>query len=161
MVIDFTYNPASEMITRTRSNDAYAWTAHYNENRNYSSNGLNQLTASGAITPTYDTRGNLTSAGNTTYGYTSENRLVSAAGGTSATLSYDPLGRLYQLSSGTSRRRFLYATGESGIPEAISEYDGSNQVTHHHGFGPSRSATTAATASLPSPTEYGCPTQTK
>ena len=161
MVIDFTYNPASEMITRTRSNDAYAWTGHYNENRNYSSNGLNQLTASGAITPTYDTRGNLTSAGNTTYSYTSENRLVSAAGGTSATLSYDPLGRLYQLSSGTSVRRFLYATGESGIPEAISEYDGSNQVTHHHGFGPSRSATTAATASLPSPTEYGCPTQTK
>ena len=57
VVIDFTYNPASEMVTRTRNNDAYAWTGHYNENRNYSSNGLNQLMASGAIVPTYDTRG--------------------------------------------------------------------------------------------------------
>jgi hypothetical protein len=74
----FTYNPASQLATTARSNDAYAWKAHYNVNRPYTSNSLNQYTLSGTVTPTYDARGNLTSAGGPTYGYTIENRLVSA-----------------------------------------------------------------------------------
>ena len=47
----------------TRSNDAYVWTNHYAISRNYTANGLNQYTAIGGITPSYDSRGNLTSAG--------------------------------------------------------------------------------------------------
>src|SRR5439155_1812129 len=31
--LGFTYNPASQIVTNTRSNDAYAWTGHYNLNR--------------------------------------------------------------------------------------------------------------------------------
>ena len=45
-------------------------------NRAYTANGLNQYTASGAVTPTYDANGNLTAAGSTTYSYNAENRLV-------------------------------------------------------------------------------------
>lgn len=59
----FTYSPAGQIATRTLSNDAYAWKGAYNVNRNYTTNSLNQYTASGSIVPTYDTRGNLTSAG--------------------------------------------------------------------------------------------------
>jgi hypothetical protein len=93
--LSFTHNVAGQIATNTRSNDLYAWTGHYNVNRNYTANGLNQYTASGAITPTYDTKGNLTSAGSVTYAYSSENMLTSASGG--ITLAYDPALRLYQI----------------------------------------------------------------
>ena len=39
---NFTYNPASQIKSRTISNDAYANTAHYDVQRNYTTNGLNQ-----------------------------------------------------------------------------------------------------------------------
>ena len=48
--IAITYNPASQLtgITRTNPPDIYAWTGHYNINRAYGTNGLNQLTTAGA-----------------------------------------------------------------------------------------------------------------
>jgi RHS repeat-associated protein len=49
------------------------------------------------VNPTYDARGNLTSAGSTTYGYTSENRLASAGANLFA---YDPLGRMHYYAQG-------------------------------------------------------------
>jgi YD repeat-containing protein len=54
--VNFAYNPASQMTRRTSANDAYAWTQSYNVSRSYTANGLNQYTASGSITPTYDAR---------------------------------------------------------------------------------------------------------
>ncbi|WP_204276804.1 hypothetical protein, partial [Klebsiella aerogenes] len=36
------YNPASQIVGRTRSNDAYAFTGFVNVNRAYAPNGLNQ-----------------------------------------------------------------------------------------------------------------------
>jgi hypothetical protein len=42
--LGFGYNPASQIRQSTRSNDAYAWTGHYNVTRAYTSNGLNQYT---------------------------------------------------------------------------------------------------------------------
>lgn len=47
-----------------------------------------------------------------------------------------PLGRLYQSSDGTTVRRYQYVIGESGIYEAVSEYDGAGSVRSFHGFGP-------------------------
>lgn len=50
-------------------------------------------TAVGAVTPTYDTNGNLTSDGTYTLGYDAENRLVSASGaGSIATYTFDAQG---------------------------------------------------------------------
>jgi RHS repeat-associated protein len=95
--LGFTYNPADQITQNTRSNDAYAWTGHYNVNRGYTANGLNQYTASGSVTPTYDAKGNLTSAGSTTYSYTSENKLATAGGNL---LAYDPLGRMHYYPQG-------------------------------------------------------------
>jgi hypothetical protein len=85
-------------VQNTRSNDAYAWTGHYNVNRSYTANGLNQYSLSGSVTPSYDGRGNLTQAGGPVYGYTSENMLVTASGGIA--LAYDPAGRLAQTAGG-------------------------------------------------------------
>jgi len=129
--LGFSYNPASEITQNTRSNDAYAWTGHYNVNRGYIANGLNQYTASGSVTPTYDTKGNLTSAGSTTYTYSSENLLTSASGG--ITLSYDPATRLYQTAGGSpGTTRFAY----DGVA-LIAEYNSSNalQRRYVHGSG--------------------------
>jgi RHS repeat-associated protein len=125
------YNPAGQIVSNVRTGDAYAWTAHYNENRNYTANGLNQYTASGAIVPTYDSKGNLTSAGTTTYAYSSENMLLSASSGTSASLAYDPALRLYEVTAGASTTRFAY----DGLDQ-IAEYDGSNALLRRHVHGP-------------------------
>jgi RHS repeat-associated protein len=135
--LGFSYNPASQIKQNTRSNDAYAWNGHYNVTRAYTSNGLNQYTASGSATLTYDANGNLSSDGSTSYVYDDENHLVSASGGHSATLAYDPLGRLWQTvgsvtgttdfeydgdrileefnGSGTLQRLYVYGSGEAPI----------------------------------------------
>jgi RHS repeat-associated protein len=93
----FTYNPAGQIDSLSKSNDAYAWAGHYNVDRLYGSNGLNQLTAAGSTALSYDARGNLTQSGPTSYGYTSENRMATAG---AYTLAYDPLGRFHWTSNG-------------------------------------------------------------
>ncbi len=128
--LGFSYRPASQILQATRSNDNYAWGAHYNVNRGYTSNGLNQYTASGSVTPTYDTKGNLTSAGSTTYSYTSENLLTSASGGIA--LAYDPAMRLYQTSGGTPGTTRLAYDGA----DLIAEYNGSNAMLRRYVHGP-------------------------
>lgn len=107
VTLGFSYNPASQITTRTRSNDAYRFTGYVNVDRSYAANGLNQYTTVGGKTFGYDANGNLTSDGTTSFGYDSENRLVSTSAG--ASLTYDPLGRLYQVSGGSAgTTRFLY-----------------------------------------------------
>jgi RHS repeat-associated protein len=119
LTLGFTFNPASQIATTTRSNDSYAWTGHYNLNRSYALNGLNQYTASGAIAPTYDARGNLTSAGTTTYGYNSDNLLISKSGIDIA--NYDGLLRLSRL-------------GSSGQPVTRFNYDGTDLIAEYDGY---------------------------
>ncbi len=129
-ILGFGYTPASQIASNTRSNDAYAWTGHYNLNRGYTANGRNQYSAVASITPTYDAKGNLTSAGATTYAYTSENLLTSAGGGIA--LAYDPAMRLYQTSGGSAgTTRFAY--DGMGL---ISEYNSSNAMLRRYVHGP-------------------------
>jgi RHS repeat-associated protein len=114
----FSYNPASQITALTRSNDSYAWNGHYSVSRPYSVNGLNQPTTAGSTTFGYDGRGNLTNSGANVYAYDSENRLTS---GPNASLIYDPLGRLYQVTSGVLTTRFQYDGAM-----IVAEYDGTN-----------------------------------
>ena len=107
LTLGFGYNNAGQIASTTRSNDAYSWTGAANVTRGYTANGLNQFTASGAVSLGYDARGNLTSSGSDSYTYSSENLLLT--GPTGASLSYDPLLRLYEVSNTTtSLSRFLY-----------------------------------------------------
>ncbi len=102
--ITFGYNPADQIVSRPNANTAYTWTGNVNVNRNYSSNGLNQYTASGSVALGYDGRGNLNASGNSTFGYDPLNHLVSTNGAAS-TLEYGSLDELqgYNLSSSTPR----------------------------------------------------------
>ncbi len=125
----FAYNPASQITTWSRSNDAYAWNGHFNLNRSYSVNGLNQLTAEGATTFSYDGRGNLTRQAAKVYGYTAENRLIS--GPDKAAFSYDAIGRLAESSGGSGATRFQY----DGTT-LVAEYSASNELLRRYVHGP-------------------------
>jgi RHS repeat-associated protein len=127
----FLYNPASQIVQRTSSSDAYASTGAYNVNRPYSVNGLNQYTAAGQATFEYDDNGNLTSDGSSSFEYDAENRLVSATGAANATLSYDPLGRLWQVTGSSGTTRFLY-DGD----ELVAEYDSGGTLLRRYLHGP-------------------------
>ncbi|MGD9584498.1 MAG: hypothetical protein AB7V26_12630 [Lysobacterales bacterium] len=91
--IGLDYNPASQIVNRMLSNAAYVWWPTPSLSDGYAVNGLNQYTSIGGKTLNYDANGNLTADGPRSYTYDVENRLIGAAGNTSATLSYDPLGR--------------------------------------------------------------------
>jgi RHS repeat-associated protein len=115
----FTYNPASQIVGRIASNTAYAWVPPATVDRSYTPNGLNQYAKLTNIDPQagpvdtpygYDANGNLTANGATAFTYDAENRLISARGARDADLAYDPLGRLWRVSStaaGTATR-FVY-----------------------------------------------------
>lgn len=178
-ITSFSYSPASQIVSQTRTNDIYAWGGHFNVNRGYASNGLNQLTASGGMSLGYDARGNLTSSGSDSFTYSSENLLTTATvGNVSSTLSYDPALRLYQASAGTINRfqydgvnlvteydasnvlqkRYVHS---SGADEPLVEYDGSGNKTYLHaderGSIIARSNVSGATIAVNSYDEYGIP----
>lgn len=143
----FTHNPASQIVSRTRDNDDYRFTGFANVNRGYAVNGLNQLTGAGGATLSHDANGNLTSDGTTGYSYDVENRLVSTS--TGATLTYDPLGRLWQTYSPTTgTTQFLY-DGNA----LVAEYDGSGNMLRRyvHGAGLDNPLVEYAGASTASP----------
>jgi RHS repeat-associated protein len=129
------YNPASQIERRTRNNDSYAWTGGYDVSRNYAVNGLNQYTSAGGTSFTYDANGNLLTSGSTTYTYDIENRLVAARGGQTADLRYDPLGRLFEVGTGTAARHFLY-DGDA----LVAEYTDAGSLAARFVHGPNPGA---------------------
>jgi len=128
----FTFNPASQIASQTSGNDLYAWTRHYNVDRPYTVNGLNQTTVAGSLTLSYDSRGNLTSDGSYAYGYDVENRLTSVTGAATLNLAYDPLGRLYQTSGGSSGTTQFLQDGAA----LVAEYDGAGTMLRRYVHGP-------------------------
>lgn len=80
----FSYNAARQIISRTASNDLYAWTDHYDVDRSYDPNSLNQLRSAGTTQLGYDSRGNLSFSNGSTYQYNTRNHL-----------NYGPSGSLY------------------------------------------------------------------
>ncbi|WP_081477078.1 RHS repeat domain-containing protein [Sphingomonas sp. PAMC 26605] len=99
----FSYNPSGQITKRTGTNDVYAWTGAQNASQTYVPNGLNQYTTIGAVTPTYDTKGNLTSAGPVSYSFNTLNQLSSVSD-TGDRFAYDPAGRMDSIldSNGTT-----------------------------------------------------------
>ena len=89
------YNKANQRIGQTvTDNSWFNYPAATPSTVSYTANALNQYTAVGAVTPTYDGNSNLTSDGTFTLGYDAENRLTSAIGaGNTASYTYDAQGR--------------------------------------------------------------------
>ena len=134
----FGYNDASQLAQETRNNDNYAYGGLLSVDRNYAVNGLNQYTSAGPASFTYDANGNLTSDGTNSYVYDIENRLVKATTGSTVTnLTYDPLGRLFQIDKGTSgtTTKFLY-DGDA----LVAEFNSSNAVIQRYVHGSNAAA---------------------
>jgi RHS repeat-associated protein len=132
----FTYNPAAQITARTTTNSAapYSWRPEESENSSYDIDGLNRIEEIDfAVTPAYDSRGNMTDDGTNDYVYDAMNRLTSAATpGSAVSLAYDPAGRLYEASvSGGAATRFLYDGADM-----IAEYNGSNALLRRYVHGP-------------------------
>ncbi len=125
------YNPAGQIASETRDNNVYAWNGQVDSDLNYTPDGLNRYTGTSF---TYDANGNLTSDSSNSFVYDVENRLVTRSGAASATLHYDPLGRLYEVVAGSTTRRFLYDGSD-----LIAEYNASGamvrRVVHSEGAG--------------------------
>lgn len=146
VTLSFTHNPASQIVTRGRSNDAYRFTGYVNVDRTYAVNGLNQYTTAGPATFCHDANGNLTLDGASAYKYDVENRFiekraqvngtcptVNYSGAMQATMAYDPMGRLYETTNGgTGITRFVYDGDELTL-----ELDGSGAILRRyvHGTG--------------------------
>ncbi|EZP56508.1 RHS repeat domain-containing protein [Sphingomonas sp. RIT328] len=131
----FTYNAAGQILTRSSSNDSYAWTGAANVDRSYAVNALNQYTSAGGTTFGYDARGNLTNSGGTTYQYNSRNQLFMNAAGQliyrnpAGELGQTPAGnfdwvdgQLAQESSNAILRRYVYGPDPD---EVLVWYEGS------------------------------------
>jgi YD repeat-containing protein len=99
----------------------------------YAANGLNQFTSAGPATFTYDANGNLTSDGSVTYTYDTENRLTGASGAKTASLLYDPLGRLIRVHDGNpaNARWFVYDRNN-----LLAEFDSNGNMVKRYLQGP-------------------------
>lgn len=128
IIADLTYNAASQIVSRTRSNNDYVFAGHYEVNRAYIVNGLNQYDQAGPAKFKYDANGNLIEDGKRAFVYDAENRLVKAD---DTALAYDPLGRLFQVSGPSGSTQFLY-DGD----QLVAEYDGSGALTNGYVHGP-------------------------
>jgi RHS repeat-associated protein len=117
----YAYNPASQIVTRTASNDLYAY-APAVQNVASSLDGQNRLAVHAGAAVGYDAKGNLTSEGGRTLAYDSENRLVGVAGTQgNFGLRYDPIGRL--------------ASVEAPGPNFVLDMDGTDIVAERNGAG--------------------------
>lgn len=134
------YNPASQSVSETASNNAYKWVNHPVATLSKTYDGLNRdaaIAALGACAPTagYDCNGNLTNDGARASAYDIENRLISvssiAPAATLSTLVYDPLGRLQKDTAGSSVTQFVY-DGD----RLSGEYDGSGNLLRRYVHGP-------------------------
>jgi len=130
VTFDFTYNPAGQVLSKGISNDLYDYKERGSQTGIYQPNGLNQYSNVDGKIFGYDANGNLTSNGNTTYAYDSENRLVNATGVQNIALEYDPLGHLSKVTSATKSISFLYS-GDA----LISEYQ-NGSLTQRYVHGP-------------------------
>ncbi len=128
----FTFNPAGQMTSKTRSNTSYDWDISTLEASSFAINGLNQAIAMYSGPVTYDARGNLTAHSGKSYDYDIFNNLTSVSGsGISVSLDYDAKGRLSEENSANGIVQFAYAGSA-----LIAEYDSSNTLLRRYVHGP-------------------------
>lgn len=128
-----TYNPANQIITKNYSNLAFYYTGNKDYKGDYVSNSLNQYTSVRGQSIGYDDNGNMTQDNftSTDYGYDKENRLITAANAnTNVSLTYDALGRLFQVTKDGVKTQFLH-DGDN----LIAEYNDSGSISKRYIYG--------------------------
>ncbi len=119
----FAYDPTNRRIGQTATDNSWWSYPTTATNVSYTANSLNQYTAVGSVSPTYDGNGNLTYDGTFTYSYDAENRMISANGtGLTASYAYDAQGRR---KSKTVNGTTTYFVTDASNREVL-EYNGSS-----------------------------------
>jgi RHS repeat-associated protein len=130
----FGYNNASQVISRSMSNELYRFLPSAAIAQTYVPNGLNQYSSVAGTTFVHDARGNLTSDGTRSFAYDLENHLLRVAHQSGSPvyvdLSYDPLGRLRQSSANGVATNFLNAGDQ-----LWAEYDASGVMQRRYVYG--------------------------
>ncbi len=128
------YNKANQRVGQTASDNSwFNYPAATPSTVSYTTNALNQYTAVGAASPSYDGNGNLTSDGIFTLGYDAENRLISASGaGNTASYTFDAQGRRKTKTVNGATTVFVTDAGN----REVLEYDGaSGAVQRWYAYG--------------------------
>jgi RHS repeat-associated protein len=123
LTLGFGYNPASQIVSNTRSNDLYSWTGNVAGTTSSTVNALNQIATHGGTAFTYDAKGNLTSDGTRSFAYDAENRLHTAG---TVGFYYDGLNRLSSYDGS-------YALDYEGS-RMVAELDGGNGFAIAHRY---------------------------
>ena len=133
ITLGFAYNPASQIITNTRSNDLYAWGGHGTGSTATSVDGLNQLANVGGAAITYNGMGNIASDGTDSFIYTYENELA-IINNAAYVVGYDVSGRLDNIISNTTHIRFN-SLGDGMISEEREGYT-ATPILRRYVYGP-------------------------
>ncbi len=125
----FGYDAINRRITQTATDNSWWRYPATATNVSYTSNDLNQYTAVGSVSPTYDGNGDLTYDGSFTYCYDTESRLTGIVTGscgsptsTVATYVYDAQGRRKSKTVGSTTT--IYVTDADN--REVLEYNGSS-----------------------------------
>ncbi len=123
-VIKYEYDAAGN---RTRVIDGGSTTT-------YQSNSLNQYTAVGGTSLSYDDAGNLITKGGRSYTYDDEGRLLSVVGGgINAQYEYDHAGMLVAGVENGARTEYL--RDPAGLSDVVATYDDSGDARAHYLYG--------------------------
>ncbi len=127
------YNKANQRSGQSVSDNSWLNYPAAASTVSYTANALNQYTAVGAVTPSYNANGNLTFDGTFSFGYDAENRLTSASGaGNSITYAYDAQGRRKTRSVNGATTVFVNDANN----REVMEYDGaSGAVSRWYAYG--------------------------
>lgn len=130
----YAYNPASQIVARTATNDLFAYSPAVQSVAS-TLDGQNRLATHAGAAVGYDSKGNLTAEGGRTLSYDSENRLVTiaAVGQGSFGLRYDPVGRLASLTIPGP----AFVLDMDG-PNILAERNGTAVLMSRYAFGPGR-----------------------
>jgi RHS repeat-associated protein len=130
----YTYDATNRRLSQKATDNSYwPYPAATASTVSYTANNLDQYSAIGPVTPTYDANGNLTFDGTFTYGYDAENRLISASGaGNTAAYTYDAQGR--RKSKTVNGTTTIFVQDPQG--RALLDYDGTaGTIQNWYAFG--------------------------
>jgi RHS repeat-associated protein len=134
VVFTYGYNNVHELTSQQVSDGAnFMWHPALGGTTSFGTvNSLNQYPTIGGVSRTYNTNGCMTGDGTWTFGYDTENHLISATKtGVSASYKYDPLHRQAQKVVGSTKTRYIYS-GQ----QRIADYDGtSGALLNRYVFG--------------------------
>jgi RHS repeat-associated protein len=132
--ISYTYDTLNRLSTKTATDNGYwSYPTATASTVSYTANNLDQYSAVGSVTPSYDGNGNLTFDGTFIYGYDAESRLISASGaGNTAAYAHDAQGR--RKSKTVNGTTTVFVQDPQG--RALLDYDGaSGAIQSWYAFG--------------------------